>query len=275
MSSSARGKPSAETLARYFPGVVTGDKIASPTPKTPSPTPSMPESASGSGIGHNRGPALQPEDAVPEAAKRWSLEKRYALELVAPYALYIAAADGPVSITLYHPDGSVKKRFGHNRGCWAVKIGSTGSHRDTITPLIDKVPWVPIKVRRRVWMPTASEVASTVLKVTDLLAANAEQAGFDKLLHGYVDGGPDFNEAEFERHILLLARRLRVVAWTEEGLSEFLDKVLRVAKAKTESIEIIDVRGRRIVHPDVQRAFQRLADRLIEQVAERQFPGRG
>ena len=228
-------KSSPQALAKYFAkdGFTTADKIKLPPPKprsvdTPPPPP-------------------PPEAVAPAEKERWPLVKRHAFDLMAPRALYVAATDGPVAVTVFTPGGPAK-RFGHNRGCWPVKIGTTGSWRDTVTPLVDKDPWVRIAVKRRVWLPALADADGLAMHVAELLRRSARDAGFDQLLHGYTDAGPSFDPQGFEAHILEVAKRMGVLAWSEQQLSAFLDKVLDVAKGK--GIEIVDQRGRKIMHRD-------------------------
>lgn len=245
-------KPDAQTLARYFPDVTTADKIPSPPPpRRQEPAPLPPEETPGTSPGAS-----------------WSREKKHAFDLMAPHALYVAATDGPVSITLYHPNGEVKKRFGHNRGCWPVRVSSTSSWKDDISRNIDKDPFLAIRVKKRVWVPTFTEVSRLVMEVGGVLAAAAERAGFDPLLHGFIDAGPNFSKVDFERDILLLARGHGIVAWTEPALSQFLDRAL--VQAKLKGIVIMDDRGRKIE----SEAFQKHVDKLAAREAEKQFPGR-
>jgi hypothetical protein len=245
-------KPDAATLARYFPDLTTADKIPIPTPKPLGTSP-------------RAGSLAETE----EPRERWSKEKSHAFTLMAPYALYVAATDGPVSVVLYHPNGEVKKRFGHNRGVWPVRVSSTSSYKDDISRNIDKDPFTQIRVKRRIWVPTFTEVSRLVMEVGAILATAAEKAGFEPLLHDFIDAGPNFSKVDFERDILLVARALAIVAWTETALSAFLDKVIAAAREK--GIEILDARGRKID----SEAFQRWVDQATIKEAQRQFPGRG
>ena len=255
-------KPSAATLARYFPSVTTADKIAS------------------------SGSSPQATPIAPKAKERWSKEKAHAFDLMAPSALYILATEGLISATEWNLDGSPRKVFGGNRRCWPARIGVTTSRRDTITPLYNKGPCFEVAVQGTVWLPGASEAGSDAsqlaLRVIDWLALQEEEAGTPKLYAGFHDLVAAFNldefaEAEGERHpirrleleVRLLARRFGLVAWDEDGLSLFLDRALKAAHIK--GIDILDHRGRKIMHT----GFQRLVDRMVEQEAQRQFPGRG
>ena len=63
--------------------------------------------------------------------------------------------------------------------------------------------------------------------------------------------------------MLVLGKRLQIIAWDEQGLSAFLDRALLLAKRK--GVEIVDGRGRKIM--SMAPAFMRLCDALV--LAER------
>lgn len=242
-----------QTLAKYFAkeGFTTADKVPQPPPKarwTHDPADSPPPQ----------------EQVTPKDKERWPLIRRHAFDLLAPHALYVAASDGPVAVTLFTP-GEPAKRFGHNRGCWPVKIGTTGSYRDTITSLVDKDPFMRIEVKRRVWLRGGRHANTLALHVAELLSEAAREAGLSPLRSGYIDAGPEFNVPKFEVHILEVAKRLEIPVWTEEQLSLFLDDAISRAKAK--GIEILDPRGRKVMH----QGFVHMVDRMVE----RTLPGVG
>lgn len=200
---------------------------------------------------------LAPE-LPPKPKERWSPEMRHAYDMLGPHAVYWAGTDGPVSLTIHDRDMGVKRRIGHNRGCWPVKIGTTRAWRDTVTPLLDKDPWVDFRVQGRVFLPRHDHAHKLAAQMTDVLAKAAERAGFEQLKHGYTDAGPNFKPEAFDKHVLDAARALGLLAWTEDGLSAFLAKA--IAQARLKGIPVVDGRGRAFNHP----AFRRLIDRLLE-----------
>jgi hypothetical protein len=84
-----------------------------------------------------------------------------------------------------------------------------------------------------------------------VLQQAAERAGYGQLLHGFVDAGPAFDAAKFERVVIETARVLGIgPAWTDQALSDFLDKALDLGRIKG-----IDACNRR--------AWAALMDRMV------------
>lgn len=269
MSTTRKADPA--LLAKYFPSelkgkLTTADKIPRPAPKPPTP-----ETVA---------------DPLAKEKLRWTRELRYALELFAPYALYVASSEGPVSITLYHPDGSVRRRIGHNRGVWPVKVDKSSAARpwhDKTSYNLARGPFdFRVKVRTWLWLASFEDAAELSSHAGAILAAAAEQAGFDELEDGYIDGGADFLLVNFSREILMLARRGMaawegmsamppMLVWTNETLHEFMTRALSASQQK--DIQIMDDQGHKIGGGMAQ-AFIKVCDRMLERERERQFPGR-
>jgi hypothetical protein len=57
----------------------------------------------------------------------------------------------------------VKKRIGRNRGAWPGKVGTTRTHTDDVTRLLDRDPFFALAVRRRVWLPSIDEAHALAL----------------------------------------------------------------------------------------------------------------
>lgn len=159
-------------------------------------------------------------------AARWDGPKRAAFDAMAPAALVLVATDGPVSVTLWGPQGAVR-RFGHNRGVWPAKIVRSASWKDNVTPTHDKSPFFWMGGKFRFWCLTGVARDRLAAAVVDLIASRVERdGGLDELLHGYRDLGPDLDLAMFELEVWDIARRVGVQAWDDAGLSAFLDRVV-------------------------------------------------
>lgn len=177
--------------------------------------------------------------------ERWSLQKRYVLEhVLAPPGIYIVTTEAPLIATVLNRDGA-QQRFGGNRGCWPVRIGSLGNvrkrgrgkepkpkWRDTITPLFDRNPFVETGLERRLWLPGEVSADPVVAAVKVRLALEAERDGIpQQLLHGFLDLGPDFSLDGLCESIVEVAHGLGMVAWSDEVLGQRLDRALLEAAA--------------------------------------------
>lgn len=156
---------------------------------------------------------------------RWSHQKKAAFRTLGPHALCVVATDGPVSVTVFDGERATR-RFGHNRGCWPVRIATSGSWDDTVTATYNRSPFVWTGVQIRLWTPSDAHAKSLALGVGDLLQTMAEETMGAQLINGYVDLGPDLDFAMLEMQIAALAERLRIAIWDDDGLSRHLDQVV-------------------------------------------------
>jgi hypothetical protein len=191
----------------------------------------------------------------------WSAARRQAFELFGPTGLYVVVPDRTAAVTVFEADGTVHKAIGHNQRSWPVKVGTSKfkARRDSITSLYNHSPWVGFRVRIRLWLPNHADAVKLEIVTNELLARAAETAGYQKLLNGYVEAGPNFGIIQFEGYILEIAQRLRIMIWDEKGLNQFLNHAVELASLK--GIQLVDRRGHKLMgHAP---AFQRLCDRLI------------
>ncbi|MFN3624413.1 MAG: hypothetical protein ACK4TP_10160 [Hyphomicrobium sp.] len=175
----------------------------------------------------------KPADDHAQTRVRWSREKKHAFRAMAPAALCIVATDGPVSVVTYDASGQVLARFGHNRGCWPMRVATTSSWADTITGAYDKSPFVRTGVQIRVWCGDERKRDRLAEAVTGLLGDMSEEAMGAALINGFVDAGPDVDMTLFEAEIHAIADRLKIVVWDDERLSARLDEMeARVARMR-------------------------------------------
>ena len=174
-------------------------------------------------------PLPRPANDHDTVRARWTAEKRTAFKILAPASLSLVASDGPVSVTLWS-GGEVKHRFGHNRGVWPAKLAKGAGWRDSATQIYDKNPFVFIGTQFRLWLRTEADRDSVAASILDLIARRAEaDGGLDVLLNGFQDLGPDLDLALFEFEAHGIAQRLASQCWDDDGLSDFLDRVVRRA----------------------------------------------
>jgi hypothetical protein len=220
--------------------------------------------------------------------QRWSRQKSAAFDLMRPDAIYILATERPVSATEWNFDGTPLKRFGHNRPCWPVRIGITTSRKDTISANY-KGPLAQVSQQGTIWLPGTTQGISHAPLLARLanewLVRQEEDAGAPALYSDFHDLMVALNLEEFviraegehhpirrlESEILQLAKRKAMLAWSDEELSQFLDRALRLTSSK--GIQIISDRGRRVYAHDS--AFLNVVDRMVEQEVAKQSPPLG
>lgn len=186
-------------------GLTTADKIAPPEPGAPK---------------HHEAVRME------ALARRWPLDKRMRFRDLAPAALALVASDGPVSVTLFAPDGRVSRRIGHNRAVWPARFVATSNWSDTVTPQWDRNPLVPMRMQFRIWCADPDARDRLAEAAVEMLAARAESdGGCEALRRDYVDLGPDLDLAMLEMELHALAERLLIApVWDDEGLSRFLEQ---------------------------------------------------
>ena len=175
-------------------------------------------------------PRPKPADDHVTVRERWSQHKRLAFKAMAPHALCVVATEGPVSAVTYNAAGGVGRRFGHNRGCWPMRLAASRAWEDTVTNTYNKNPFVRTGVQIRVWTKSEAHVKRLILPISDLLGAMAEEALGSDLINGFVDVGPDLQMELLELEIHDVAKRARIVVWDDEGLSAYLDKCVYEAE---------------------------------------------
>jgi hypothetical protein len=201
--------------------------------------------------------------------ERWSKEKIFAFERVlAPPGVYLAVTRRPIAWAVFEADGSVD-RFGGNRGVWPGRLGTTAPRwRDTITTLLNAGPIIEVRVEHRFWLPSslnpkhrsrpklrADELLSAV---TDLIEQRAEEQGLPNLHRSYHDLGADLNFDAFAQEIVGIAKRLGLMAWTDEDVSFHIDRVLHAA-----FIDQVDL---------ASEEFARCIDGMVEGELAKLFP---
>jgi hypothetical protein len=218
-------------LAEQVPGLTTGEHLSAPAnPK-----------------------ARRFEPLQPFEVEAWPRNRLAAFALLAPVALYTASTERPVSVALLAREGEYvyaqdwiggspaawgqREREGvpHNepKGCWPVKIGLSGAHKDTVTrSLRNADPYVPWALRRRVWLKGldySDDGPRLLQEVTRVLSEAAHDAGHARLLGGAIDAGVHFSPYRFERgYVRRLAGELGVHVWWSDGdLAEFLVRAMR------------------------------------------------
>lgn len=211
------------TLAelKQTPGITTADKISQPARK------------------RQKGPF-----------EGWGVTKKLAFKAMAPAGLSLVATDGPCSMTLWNPDGSVARRIGHNRGVWPARIARTNATRDTATATYDKGPLLPVETKFRVWCGSTEMRNLLAASVVDLMAKRQEDdGGIEPLTAEWYDLGPDLDLSMFELEVHDIGKRLRIPTFDDYGLSAFLDEiVIRAHEAiQTKGGTLTDKRLERIV----------------------------
>lgn len=174
-------------------------------------------------------PNPKPPDDHERVRIRWSQDKKHAFKVMAPAAMCIVATEGPVSVTTYDALGQVKKRFGHNRGCWPMRVATTSSWGDHISEAYDKNPFVETRVQIRIWCKNEKDRDSLALKVAEMLGVMAEEAMGAQLRKSFHDVGPEIDLTMLEMQIHALAERIGIVVWDDDGLSAHLDRLVRRA----------------------------------------------
>ncbi len=172
-------------------------------------------------------PPGKPTDDHAQTRVRWSREKKHAFREMGPAALCIVATDGPVSVVTYDTGGRVIGRFGHNRGCWPARIAATAAWEDNISGAYDKNPFVRTGVQIRVWCGDERRRDRLAEAVTGLLAEMSEEAMGQVLRSGFIDMGPEVDMSLLEMRIHDIAERLGFGVWDDEGLSAWLDEIVK------------------------------------------------
>lgn len=163
-----------------------------------------------------------PEDHAAVRA-RWPADVRAEFKRMSPHALCVVATDGPLSMTLYDALGGVRRRLGHNRGFWPVRLATTGQWKDAVTTTYNRFPCVFLGTQIRVWCRTDAHemrLAHAVAEAIGVLAEHALGVDLDK---GFSDVGPEFSLKMFEMEVHALAERLGLETWDDDGLKRELE----------------------------------------------------
>lgn len=236
------------TADKYIQTVRTPDQLVARTPerrpeRTPEPAP----------------PPLPAHADSHKDLQKWSREKKLAFEMLRVHGVYIAASKQAMSVVVYDDDGT-QKRFGHNRGMRLLKVGTTASWRDTVTTLVDRIPFVRMSADTRLWCVNAETAHRFAEAITDMVARKAEEYGYETdLLHGFQDVGPTLDWQLFLEGCAFIAKQHHAAHWNDRELSNLLNYIL------TEGM-------RRGVTPYDGQAFMRLADEIMAQDIREQFP---
>jgi len=174
-----------------------------------------------------------PEKPAPDhkaARERWPSDMRLAFAVVAPAAYCIVATDGPVSLTLHNPDGSVARRFGHNRGVWPAEVAKTSNFKDTVTHNYDKFPLAFYGTQVRIWAPTIAMRDAAADDALAVLGAQAEaEGGLAELRRRALDLGPAIDFALLTRGLRERAASLGIKTWVDAELEAWLEDLVRRA----------------------------------------------
>lgn len=196
-----------------------------------------------------------PPTKTPKGKKiEWTLTRRVMMKALQPVALCLVATNGPVSVEEFNLDGTTKRRFGHNRGVWPVRLVNGGTWRDTATTIWDRNPMMKISMKLRIWVHLDEERDRLREYVTDYLAKCAEADGsLEPFDHDFLDMGADLNLGSLEKTLHDIAKRNRILAWNDEGFVACLDQIYQ--EVRTAEAE----RG------------MKTSPRLIENFADRHF----
>jgi len=180
----------------------------------------------------------QPKPPLPAGAaadmRKWSDDRRRAWNVLAPVALVLVAADGPVSFRQYR-DGSLVRDVGGNRGCWPARLVETDAWKDTASQAWDKAPFGHYRAQWRMWLPSKQERARLTAAVSERLRAMPDEAGYAPaaLDNGWQDLGPDLDMALLRDEVRAIAAdRLRLPAWDDGEMVAFLDGMVRRARKR-------------------------------------------
>lgn len=164
----------------------------------------------------------RPRPVADHAAVRakWPEPMRQAFARLKPHALHVVATEAPVAVTLFDPDGVIVRRIGGNRGCWPMRLATSGAWGDTVTTTYDKSPFVWMGTVIRVWLADRARVKALAAHVTGVLAGMAEAAqGAGEMRHGFRDVGPDVDLDLLEGEIHAAAARLFLApSWDDDAL---------------------------------------------------------
>lgn len=174
------------------------------------------------------------------ARERWGEEKRLVFRVLAPAAYAIVATDGPISITLWNPDGTMRDAIGANRGVWPAEVARTTSYEDTVSRNYDKFPLLDYRAQLRIWAPTIRDRDFLAEDAVLILQRRAEEEGtLHELKRRARDIGSAIHFSELEGQLAARAQALGKVVWTDAGLSAFLDLVVAdVAAARTKRTQV-------------------------------------
>lgn len=171
--------------------------------------------------------SVEPPDRTPKGKKiAWTLTRRMVFKVMEPVALSLVATDGPVTVKLENPDGTVKRHIGHNRSVWGVRMVNSAVWRDTPTTAWDRNPYMRVRTQFRLWLRTSQERDRLLDDILEYLGRCAEaDGGMDQLEHGFFDMGPSLSLDRLEKTLHEIAQGIGVPTWTDEGLVEWFDTV--------------------------------------------------
>lgn len=150
--------------------------------------------------------------------QRWAPDVKDAFERMEPHALVLLGTEGPVSLTLRNEHGDEVHRIGGNRGCWPVKLASTGLWKDTVTQTYNRGPFFWCGTLFRVWCESDAHERLLSKQVGELLQIYRESVFGETMLGGFVDVGPDLQLDFFEMEVHSIAQRLGFRVWDDQGL---------------------------------------------------------
>jgi hypothetical protein len=175
----------------------------------------------------NVAPPADPPDTTPKGKPlRWTAARRFVFNTLEPAALSLVASDGPISVTLWDAGGGPRKRYGHNRGVWPVRVEKGAAWGDHATRKWDRNPFFFLGTQARMWFRTEQARDQVAASIVDLIAARAEADGaLERLEHGFQDLGADLDLEFFEIEMHDVAKRLGVLAWDDNGLVAWIDQL--------------------------------------------------
>lgn len=161
-------------------------------------------------------PFPEPLEAMRE---RWPGWLKAEFSKMAPASVWIGGARDLITATVHHADGTAT-RFGHNRLARPVKVGQSGSWKDTVTARVDQVPfwWQGLLVR--LWVRSEPHAQLLVGAVVEHLSEIGDGAA--GLRKDFVDIGPDVDVERLRFDLRAMADRMNMDSWDDDDLVHYL-----------------------------------------------------
>ena len=155
--------------------------------------------------------------------ERWSPQVKDAFQKMQPHALVLVGTRGPVSVAMFE-GGEIVRRFGGNRGCWPLKLSSSGAWKDTITTTYNRGPFFFTGALFRLWCESAIHEAQLSDAVGRLLRHYREAAFGVDLEGGFTDVGPELDLDTLCGEIRSIASGRELAVWDDEDLVRELER---------------------------------------------------
>lgn len=160
---------------------------------------------------------------------RWTLRRRDIFNFIGPVSISLVATDGPYTYTEFDPrGGSVRRRIGHNRAVWPMRLVKGAVARDAATTTWNRHPSSRVATQVRMWCLREADRDRLMARHVDLLDVLAERdGGLEQFDHDFVDVGPEADLAFLEMEMHGAARDLGIAAWDDAGLLAWFDSISR------------------------------------------------